>query len=347
MEGRIRTVHPPGLDLDRLAGYLARVRPDLAGGPLTGELITGGRSNLTYLVTDGRHEWVLRRPPLGHVLATAHDVAREHRVITALAGTGVPVPATLLRCDDPHVLGAPFFLMERVEGTVYRTAAQTAVMSHADRHRLARTLVDTLAGLHRVDPAAVGLSDFGRPDGFLARQVRRWRTQLDGSRSRELPGIDRLADRLAATVPASGRPAIVHGDYRLDNVLVLGTTITAVLDWEMSTLGDPLADLGLLLVYWDRMATQDNPVVAGVGVRHGFPGGDTLVEWYAARTGADLSALDWYEAMAGFKLAVILEGIHYRYTLGKTVGEGFDLIGPMVPPLVELGLAALARTGQS
>jgi aminoglycoside phosphotransferase (APT) family kinase protein len=340
-------VHPPGLDLDRLAGFLARTRPDLAGAPLRGELIEGGRSNLTYLVTDGAQEWVLRRPPLGHVLATAHDVAREYRVISALAGTAVPVPEAILLCPDQDVLGAPFYLMSRVEGTVYRTAAQTAALSHAARQRLARRFIETLADLHTVDPAVVGLADFGRPDGFLARQVRRWTTQLAASRSRDLDGIDDLAARLADRVPHSGPAAIVHGDYRLDNVLVRNPadpTISAVLDWEMSTLGDPLTDLGLLLVYWDRLTAQDNPVVEGVGAKHGFPDGATLISWYATRTGTDLSALDWYVAMAAFKLAVILEGIHYRYTLGKTVGDGFDRIGTLVPPLVEMGLDALRGT---
>jgi aminoglycoside phosphotransferase (APT) family kinase protein len=338
--------HPPGLDLQRLAGYLARHRPDLAGGPLRGELIEGGRSNLTYVVTDGHQEWVVRRPPLGHVLATAHDVAREHRVISALSGTAVPVPEPVLLCTDPDILGAPFYVMSKVDGAVYRTAGQTAALSEPARQALARRLVDTLADLHAVDPAAVGLSDFGRPDGFLARQVRRWSGQLAASRSRDLAGIAELADGLADRVPRSGRGAIVHGDYRLDNLLVrdpADPVISAVLDWEMSTLGDPLTDLGLLLVYWDRLATMDNPVVEGVGAPHGFPDGPTLVAWYAARTGADLSALEWYVAMAAFKLAVILEGIHYRFTLGKTVGDGFDRIGEMVPPLVELGCDALRR----
>jgi aminoglycoside phosphotransferase (APT) family kinase protein len=331
--------HLPGLDLQHLSDYLAREHPGLAAGPLTGQLIAGGRSNLTYVISDRRHEWALRRPPLGHVLATAHDMSREYRVITALADTAVPVPATVLLCPDPVVLGAPFYLMEWVDGTVYRTAAQTAALSAAQRTRLAHDLIDILAELHRIDPAAVGLADFGRPDGFLARQVRRWGKQLAGSRSRDLPGIDRLLERLAGSVPASPAPAIVHGDYRLDNVLVRDAQIAAVLDWEMSTLGDPLTDLGLLLVYWDRLPDLEHSVVTGVGARHGFPDGTTLVDWYATRTGADLSMLDWYVALASFKLAVILEGIHYRYSKGLTVGEGFEQVGTLVPPLVELGLA--------
>lgn len=334
----------PGVDLGRLGEYLARTRPDLARGPLSGALIPGGRSNLTYTISDGAQEFVLRRPPLGHVLATAHDMAREHRVLTALAGTAVPVPATLLLCPDPELLGAPFYLMEKVDGTVYRTAAQTAHLTAGQRTRLTRTLVDTLAELHRIDPAAVRLADFGHPEGFLARQVRRWSAQLAASRSRELPGIERLAERLAATVPDSPAPAIVHGDYRLDNLLVQTDRIAAVLDWEMSTLGDPLADLGLLLVYWDRLPELAGSVVQGLGSRHGFPAGTTLAQWYADRTDADLSRLDWYVALAGFKLAVILEGIHYRYAKGLTVGAGFEQVGTMVPPLVEIGLAALDRT---
>jgi aminoglycoside phosphotransferase (APT) family kinase protein len=325
----------PGLDLDRLTGYLAGRVP--VRGPLTGALMPGGRSNLTYLVTDGHHEWVLRRPPLGHVLATAHDMAREHRVISALAGTAVPVPATVLLCPDPAVLGAPFYLMEKVEGTVYRTAAQTAALGGPERERVARAMVATLAALHRVDPAAVGLADFGRPDGFLDRQVRRWGKQLAASRSRELPGIDRLAERLAGSVPASPAPAVVHGDYRLDNLLVRDGAVAAVLDWEMSTLGDPLTDLGLLLVYWDHLPALDSLVVSGVGARHGFPAGTTLAQWY----GVDPATLDWYVALAAFKLAVILEGIHYRYVQGLTVGEGFAEIGAAVPLLVEIGLSNL------
>jgi aminoglycoside phosphotransferase (APT) family kinase protein len=340
------TAELPGVDLARLGAYLTREHPELARGPLSGQIIPGGRSNLTYVITDGHREFVLRRPPLGHVLATAHDMAREHRVLSALAGTAVPVPATLLLHPDPELLGAPFYLMEKVEGSVYRTAAQTAALPADQRTRLARTMIDTLADLHRVDPAAAGLADFGRPDGFLARQVRRWSAQLAASRSRELPGIDRLADQLAGSLPASPPPGIVHGDYRLDNLLVAGGRIAAVLDWEMSTLGDPLTDLGLLLVYWDRLPELPNPVVEGVGRRHGFPAGDTLAQWYAAGTGADLAGLDWYVALAGFKLAVILEGIHYRYRQGMTVGDGFERVGDLVPPLVEVGLAALDRPPQ-
>lgn len=338
---------PAGLDLQRLVGYLAEHRPDLLGGPLRARLIAGGRSNLTYVVTSGDHRFVLRRPPLGHVLATAHDMAREYRVIAALAPTRVPVPATLLLCADEGVLGAPFYLMERVPGVVYRGREQTDHLTPVERRRLADAMMDTLADLHTVDPVAVGLADFGRPEGFLARQVRRWGGQLDRSRSRPLPGIDDLRAKLAAAVPPGATAVrIVHGDYRLDNLMADPATLTvrAVLDWEMATLGDPLADLGLLLTYWEVLggdAAAGNPVADGLGPVAGFPSGAELISRYTVRSGIDVGPLHWHVALGCFKLAVICEGIHYRYTLGQTVGAGFDRIGEMVEPLVAHGLAAV------
>jgi len=336
---------PAGLDLDALAAYLVRHRPDLAPGAFSGELIAGGRSNLTYTVHSGEIEYVLRRPPLGHVLATAHDMGREFRVISALAPTPVPVPDALLLCTDPEVLGAPFYLMSLVPGVVYRSRSQTDGLTDAARADLAYAMIDTLADLHAVDPDAVGLGDFGRPDGYLARQVRRWSQQLDNSRSRDLPGIDELRDRLATSVPSGGPARIVHGDYRLDNLLADPETrrVAAVLDWEMATLGDPLADLGLLLTYWDVMGERgDNPVADGLGPKAGFPDGAALIERYAARSGTRIPNLAWYIALGCYKLAVICEGIHYRYTLGLTVGEGFDRMGTMVAPLVAGGLSTLS-----
>lgn len=326
----------PGLDLDRLATHLGTA-------PLTGELIPGGRSNLTYRVTDGTRRWVLRRPPLGHVLATAHDMAREHRVIKALADTAVPVPEVELLCEDTDVIGAPFYLMEEVPGAALRHRDQCPWMTPDKAKALSERLVDVLADLHAVDPKAVGLGDFGRPDGFLERQVSRWGKQLEASRTRDLPGIDDLRDRLADTVPVSGRATIVHGDYRLDNVLVTEDPldISAVLDWEMATLGDPLADVGLLCVYWNGVGGRDDdPITGTVPTLPGFAGSDELVRRYAERSGADVSGLAWYTAFAYFKLAVILEGIHFRFTHGKTVGAGFDTIGHLTLPLVRQGLAA-------
>ncbi|MEU2614574.1 phosphotransferase family protein [Micromonospora sp. NPDC007271] len=339
---------PRGLDLERLAAYLAAHRPELAAGPLSARLIAGGRSNLTYLLRCGDREVVLRRPPLGHVLATAHDMAREHRVISALAPTDVPVPAALLLCPDDDVIGAPFYLMAKVDGVVYRSRSQTDPLTAGQRRDLAMAMMDTLAALHAVEPAAVGLADFGRPDGYLARQVHRWAGQLDRSRSRPLPGIDELRDALAGSVPEGANAGrIVHGDYRLDNLLasVDPVAVRAVLDWEMATLGDPLADLGLLLTYWDVLGDSDaaegNPVADGLGPRAGFPTGAELIDRYAGRGDVDVGPLHWHVALGCFKLAVICEGIHYRHLLGQTLGAGFDRIGELVTPLVEHGLHAL------
>ncbi|MEW2495691.1 phosphotransferase family protein [Streptomyces nodosus] len=333
--------HPPGLDLDRLHGLLDAERPGLVTGPLTGRLIEGGRSNLTYAVSDGTARWVVRRPPLGHVLATAHDMRREHRVISALHPTAVPVPRPMLLCEDESVLGAPFYVMDFVEGTPYRTAEQLAVLGPGRTREAVLALVDTLVELHAADPAELGLAGFGRPEGFLDRQLRRWGKQLDASRSRELPGVDELHAALGRMLPASPEPTVVHGDYRLDNVL-LGDDdrINAVLDWEMSTLGDPLTDVGLLAMYSVPLALPDSPVSTTASAP-GHPDVAELLERYAARSGRDLSAVSWYTAFAWFKLAVILEGIHYRYTLGRTVGAGFDRIGDLVPVFIEHGLTTL------
>ncbi|MFJ9041294.1 phosphotransferase family protein [Streptomyces sp. NPDC102406] len=338
--------HPPGLDLDQLRAHLDRERPGLVGGPLSGRLIEGGRSNLTYEVSDGSAKWVVRRPPLGHVLATAHDMKREHRVIAGLYPTAVPVPEPLLLCEDESVLGAPFYVMEFVEGTPYRTAAELAPLGPERTRAAVLGLVDTLVDLHAVDPAQVGLADFGRPEGFLDRQLRRWGKQLDASRNRELAGIDELQAALGRTLPSSPAPTIVHGDYRLDNVLIRrddavgADRIRAVLDWEMSTLGDPLTDLGLLVMYSARLELPDSPISTTASAP-GHPSPGELVERYAARSGRDVSAVSWYTAFAWFKLAVILEGIHYRYTLGQTVGAGFDRIGELVPVFIEHGLTTL------
>ncbi|MFD4262476.1 phosphotransferase family protein [Streptomyces sp. NPDC058534] len=336
--------HPPGLDLDRLRELLDRERPGLVTGPLSGRLIEGGRSNLTYAVTDGTARWVVRRPPLGHVLATAHDMKREHRVISALHPTNVPVPRPLLLCEDEDVIGAPFYVMEFVEGTPYRTADQLTPLGPERTRAAVLNLVDTLVELHAVDPAEVGLGDFGRPEGFLDRQLRRWAKQLDASRNRDLPGIDELHATLGRELPRSPAPTVVHGDYRLDNVLIGGENdeINAILDWEMSTLGDPLTDLGLLVMYSSPLGMPDSPV-STTAQAPGHPAPAELVQRYADRSGRDVRAVAWYTAFAWFKLAVILEGIHYRYTLGRTVGPGFDRIGDLVPAFIEHGLTTLQK----
>ncbi|CAM5565795.1 acyl-CoA dehydrogenase [Streptomyces spiroverticillatus] len=335
---------PPGLDPARLREHLDQERPGLVGGPLTARLIEGGRSNLTYDVTDGRTRWVVRRPPLGHVLATAHDMKREFRVISGLHPTRVPVPAPVLLCEDEEVLGAPFYVMEFVEGTPYRTSQELAPLGPERTHAAVLGLVDTLVELHAVDPEEVGLGDFGRPEGFLDRQLRRWGQQLDASRNRDLPGIDELHAALGRELPDSPAPTVVHGDYRLDNVLIGGPDdeIRAILDWEMSTLGDPLTDLGLLVMYGTELELPDSPISTTASAP-GHPTTDEIVARYAARSGRDVSAVHWYTAFAWFKLAVILEGIHYRYTLGQTVGAGFDRIGELVPVFIQHGLTTLQK----
>lgn len=330
---------PPGLDPDALRRYLDRTRPGIVTGPLSARLLTGGRSNLTYLVSDGSQEWVLRRPPLGHVLATAHDMGREYRVMTALGDSPVPVPRTRLLCLDPEVLGAPFYVMDRVVGRVYRTDAEVLALGADHAARIADGLVDVLARLHSLDPVEVGLADFGRPAGFLDRQLRRWQAQLEASHSRTVDGIAELRERLARAVPTPQRSVVLHGDYRLDNVMIGDADqVVAVLDWEMSTLGDPLADLGLLRVYWS--GGSRNWSTSLEAPRPLLPW-DEVVRRYAQRTGLDMTALPWYVAFGYFKLAVILEGIHYRYVTGRTVGEGFDTAGQAVAPLVARGLATL------
>jgi len=333
----------PGLDLTRFAAWFDRVCPGELSGPPSGRLIAGGRSNLTYEVSDGRRRWVVRRPPLGHVLATAHDMAREYRVISALRNSGVPVPLSYALCADPDVLGAPFYVMSKVDGIPYRTADQLGALGPARVRLIAERMVTVLAQLHAVDPAEAGLADFGRPDGFLARQVRRWRKQLDASRSRPLAGIDELHQRLAAGQPDGpphgSAPAIVHGDYRIDNVLVgPDDKVAAVVDWEMATLGDPLTDVGLLIVYQRMDRLGDGPTASSAP---GYPAEAEVLAQYAAASGRDLSGLGFYIGLASFKAAVILEGIHYRYTRGQTVGDGFAEIGSLVEPLVASGLAAL------
>lgn len=335
---------PPGLDLGALTGYLERERPGLLAGPLTADLVPGGRSNLTYVLGDGARRWVLRRPPLGHVLESAHDMGREHRVMSALDGTAVPVPRMVVLCADPDVLGAPFYVMTHVDGTVYRSVEQLTALAAGDPGGLADDLMDTLATLHSVDPGEVGLGELGRPDGYLERQVRRWTKQLAASQSREVPGLAALGERLAASVPRSARTSIVHGDLKLDNVVAdpAAARVLAVLDWEMATLGDPVTDLVNAVLWWDGVFDTDGVPIAPVPAAvPGMPGSDRLLERYATASGTDLGPLPWYVALACYKLAGIFEGMYYRATLGLTVGEGFDGLAGLPPALAARGHEAL------
>jgi aminoglycoside phosphotransferase (APT) family kinase protein len=333
----------PGLDLARFAPWFSAACPGQAGAPLAGELIAGGKSNLTYQVTDGRRTWVVRRPPLGHVLATAHDMRREYQVISALRDTGVPVPRTYALCEDPDVLGAPFYVMSKVDGTAYRLAGQMTALGPGRTRAIAERIIDTLAVLHSVDYNAVGLASFGRPEGFLARQVRRWKKQLDASRSREVPGIDELHDLLALAQPDGAQATIVHGDYRLDNLLVgADDQVAAVVDWEMATIADPLTDVGLMLVYQRLGELGDGPLASAAP---GYPSEADVLDRYAARSGRDLSDLGFHIGLASFKLAVIMEGIHYRYIHGQTVGLQPGENDTLSEQLITIGLSALKERG--
>ena len=330
--------------------YLAKVLDDPAWESPTVTLIAGGKSNLTYRVDSPAGSVILRRPPLGHVLPTAHDMAREHRVMSALAGTAVPVPAMLHLCTDAEVLGQPFYVMERVEGHIVNATLPAGYATEpAERALIAEGLLDVLATLHAVDPEQVGLGAFGRPEGYLTRQVARWGKQWEATRTDGQEALDTLARDLGASVPVSARSAIVHGDYRLDNTMLHPTwpgRINAVLDWEMSTLGDPLADLGILMVYWaqasDSGMRQSGTVVPAATVLPGFPTRAQVAEGYAARTDADITELPWYVAFGFFKLAVVCAGIVARVRGGAMVGGGFEGYEDRIAPLVELGRATLA-----
>ncbi|HEV2088377.1 MAG TPA: phosphotransferase family protein [Cryptosporangiaceae bacterium] len=335
-----------GADPAVVGPYLAEVLDEPAWTSCEVGLITGGKSNLTYRVTSAAGSVVLRRPPLGKLLPTAHDVAREHRVIAALAGSGVPVPAALHLCGDTTVVGAPFLVMQDVPGPVVRDSLPAGYAeAPSERRAIGHALVDTLATLHALEPAAVGLGDFGRPEGFLARQVSRWTRQWESTPSDPIPSLDALAAALAGAVPRAPAGPIVHGDFRLDNTVLdpdRPGRIAAVLDWEMSTLGDPLADLGLTLVYW---AEPGDPMVLPTGAATalpGFPSRDEIVERYAATTGRPVDALGWYVAFGYFKLAVVAAGIVARVRAGAMLGEGFRGLEAGLLPLVDLGRRHLA-----
>jgi len=312
-----------GIDSARVGAWLEANVPGVRG-PFTYRVIAGGLSNLTYhvLPAEGRR-MVLRRPPLGHVLASAHDMGREHRIIAALRDSPVPVPEALGFCDDPDVNGAPFYVMAYVEGTaIHNPAEAEAALDAEARPRVAEALVDTLAAIHAVDPTAVGLGDLGRHEGYIARQLKRWLAQYEQSTATPAPEIADVHRILSARIPEQGPAAIVHGDYRLDNCLVTRDgRVAAVLDWELCTLGDPMADVGLLGLYWvgpgDEHSGLDDPPT----VLPGFPSRAQVLERYAQTSGRSLEHIDFYLAFANWKLACILEGVRTRYLLGA-MGEG-------------------------
>jgi aminoglycoside phosphotransferase (APT) family kinase protein len=345
-----RAQSPLQFDLDALQRRLAQAGFPLTG-PLSSELITTGRSNLTYAITDRRSRWILRRPPLGHVLATAHDMQRELVVLSALEATAVPVPSPLHFCETPEVIGAPFLIMEYIAGPVLSSAAEAAALSRQQALDCSRALVDALVTLHRLRPADVGLESLGRGEGFLKRQILRWRRQWRDSTAATAaasPALERLADLLAAHQPAVSRTTVVHGDYRLGNVILDPGDpgqIAAIIDWEMATLGDPLADLGLLLAYWDPASSM---VTAGGYLADANPGFLTaaqLTARYAEGSGADLGDLAFYRVFGFFKLAVIAQTIVARHLKGAAVGEGLPEVAGAVDALIEAGLRAAAAFG--
>ena len=334
----------PGVDLDVLTAWMDRAVPGLRQGPLQGAVVAGGKSNLTYRITDGAQVWALRRPPLAHVLPTAHDMVREFTVISALSGTDVPVPHAIALGEPGDGLGAAFYLMSFVEGVVYDNPDRIAELDASAAAALGENLVDTLLALHDIEPGRVGLDDFGRPDGFLGRQVRRWSRQWAASETEPRPRLAEVVAALEDSLPESSAPGIVHGDYRLSNCIYAAdptdATIAAVVDWEMATIGDPLTDLGLLVVY-HGLAETDDLVMPRLDPARGFLGVDALVARYAAGSTRALDRLPWYVGFGYFKLAVVAEGIHHRFLQGKTVGPGFDRFGEHVPGLLDRALEHL------
>jgi aminoglycoside phosphotransferase (APT) family kinase protein len=341
------TEAPQGIDRSGVEAWFA----EHVGGaepPLSFERIAGGHSNLTYGVRDAAgRRWALRRPPLGKRLGSAHDMGREHKVVSALGPTEVPVAPVVGLCQDDTVNGAPFYVMEFVEGPVLRGLAEAdAFPDQADRRAIGERVADTLVAIHAVDPDAVGLGDLGRKEDYVARQLRRWHGQWEKSKTRELAAIDSVHERLSARIPEQGAATIVHGDYRLDNmILTSGGEVAAVVDWELCTLGDPLADVGLLMVYWAERGEETIALGQPANLAPGFPTRDELRDRYAERSGRDLAGLDFFVALGYWKLAIILEGVYARYAAGQygKVDAGIEHFARLVERLAEAAEAAESR----
>ena len=307
--------------------------------PLEFDLITGGHSNLTYRVTDQRgRRWVLRRPPLDHVLSGAHDMVREHRLLSSLADSAVPVPHVVGLCTDPEIIGADFYVTDFVDGHVLRDQNSAAVVPVEKRGHLGEQLVGALAAVHSVDLESTGLSDLGKREAYVARQLRTWLRQFNAMTARELPLIERVHDVLANDIPEQREATLIHGDFRLDNCLVSDEgEVAAVLDWEISTLGDPLADLGILLAYWSEPIDEFLPLGDAATIADGFPSRTDLVTSYQIQTGRDTSEIEFFFAFASWRLACILEGVHARYLGGAN---------PEIPDEVELFPESVVRLAE-
>jgi aminoglycoside phosphotransferase (APT) family kinase protein len=329
----------------RLGPVLAAATGDERWATFEARLISGGKSNLTFELRSAAGDLILRRPPVGELLPSAHDMAREARVQRALVTTRVPVASIVYVEPSAQTLETPFYVMEKVQGHVIREAMPPGYAeTPEDRRKIADALVDTLVELHGIEPASVGLGDFGRPEGFLARQVRRWKGQSEAIGLRSVPELDALAAALEANLPASPPPAIVHGDFRLDNCLMDSADpgrVAAALDWELSTIGDPLADLGLLLFYWRQNGEPAIPLVPTVTSLQGFPPRSYLLARYAERTGIDVSTVPFYEAFARFKFAVIIQGVTERSARGMMAGQDFGNFDAEVVRLAAAGLDAV------
>jgi aminoglycoside phosphotransferase (APT) family kinase protein len=340
---------PEGIDRTGVEGWFGQ-HVEGVELPLSFERIAGGHSNLTYRVDDAAgRQWALRRPPLGKRLGSAHDMAREHKVVAALGATEVPVAPVVGLCEDEAVNEAPFYVMDFVEGPVLRGLAEAEQFPDAaDRRAIGERVADTLVAIHAVDPDAAGLGDLGRKGDYVARQLHRWQGQWEKSKTRELAAIDAVHERLAARIPAQGAATIVHGDYRLDNmILTPAGEVAAVVDWELCTLGDPLADVGLLMVYWPEPEEGEEPIALGqpANLAPGFPSRAELRERYAERSGRDLGELDFFVALGYWKLAIILEGVYARYKAGGygKADAGVEYFARLVERLAEAAETAERR----
>ena len=322
---RRRLVTVEGIDVPAVSSWIAG-QVDGAEPPFTFDLIPGGNSNLTYRVRGkGEAELALRRPPLGSILESAHDMAREFRVISALQETGVPVPAALGLCSDPEVNGAPFYVMGFVDGLVLHDRDSGRRIPLSERPDVGRSVVDVLARLHSLEPDEIGLGDLGRREGYLSRQLHRWARQFEASKQRELPIMDRVRALLQKRVPRQERAAVVHGDYRLGNLIVGGGEVRAVVDWELCTLGDPLADLGYLANDWiapgEPSLWRSSAIQAG-----GFQDRGEMIAQYSELSSVDVSKIGYYQAFQSWRLAAILEGVYSRYLHGAMANiAGVDL----------------------
>ena len=330
-----------GIDPEPVTAWMAE-RVELSP-PLAFEIIAGGHSNLTYRVSDAAAgRWVLRRPPLAHLLAGAHDMVREHRLLSSLEPTEVPTPPVVGLCTDAEVNGADFYVTDFVEGTVLRSLDDAETLTPEARGALSQRMVEVLAAIHGTDLEATGLATLGRPEDYVARQLHVWRRQFNAMTSRDLPIIERVHDVLVASIPPQTEATLVHGDYRLDNCL--STTdgdLAAVLDWEISTLGDPVAELGFLLGYWVEPDDGFNPLGHDATTAEGFWTRDQLAHAYAELTGRDISNIEWHFAFASWRLACILEGVHARYVGGAI---------PEIPPEVHefpQSIVSLAERAES